>query len=140
MTTAAIAGLAATLEISSDGGTTFNKIGECKDITLTVNGEVIDATSRDSQGWKEGIPGLLDWSAEGEAFYVASDVAQDNVYAALTGRTPVKVRFRPKVGTGNDSFTGDALIASWALSAPLGDAASSPISLTGTGPLVRSAQ
>lgn len=140
MATAAIAGMTATLEISSDGGASYDKIGECKDITLSVSAEEIDATSMDSGGWKEFIPGLMEWTAETEALYVGADVGQESLYNALTGRTPVKIRFRPKVGTGHDQFTGDAIITSWSVAAPLSDAAASSLSFRGTGVLARVAQ
>lgn len=141
MASAAIAGLLATLELSIDGGTTYQKIGECKDMTLTVQGSEVDVTSHDSGDWKEFIYGRKEWSAEAEALYVDSNAGQDNVYTALNGKTIIKLRFRPAgAASGKDQFTGDALVLNWDLSGPNDDAAASKLSFKGTGALTKAAQ
>lgn len=140
MATQAIAGYNALMYISTDGGTTYNKVGELKDVTLTVERETIDATSHDSGGWKENIAGLGSWSASAEALYVDADAGQDAVYNALVNGTLAKFRFLPKTGTGLEKFEGDGRIVSWELAGPNDDAAAVSIEIEGSGALTKGVQ
>ena len=140
MATQAIAGYNALLYISDDGGTTYSKIGELRDVTINVNLDAIEATSHDSGGWREFLPGLSQWGASAEALYVDADAGQDKVFSALDGKSTVKFRFTPKTGTGLEKFEGDGIITSWELSGPNDDAAAVSIEIQGTGALSKSTQ
>lgn len=135
----AIAGLNALLYTSSDGGATYQKLGEIRDVTLSVKRDPIDVTSHDSAG-KEYIPGFLDWTGKGEALYVDGDAGQDMVFNALVNGTTLKFRFLPKTGVGKDKYEGTGMITSWELAGPNTDAAAVSIDIQGTGTLTPGVQ
>lgn len=140
MPTAAIPGFNAVLAISTDGGSVYNTIGELKDFTLTIEHNLINATSKDSAGWEEMIPGLKKWSISGGALYLNANAGQDAAYDALVNGTKIKLRMRPRVSTGWDQYVGDAYIDNWEIANPLDDAVAVNVSATGTGALTNSNQ
>lgn len=133
--TQAIAGYQGKVYISSDGGTTYNPIGEIRDATLTINSSEIDATSFDSGGWSEFIPGLKDWEVSAEGLYVVANAGQSALYNALVNGSTVKIRLLPKTGTGNTGYEGNAIITSWEINNTTDDAVSISASFRGTGAL-----
>lgn len=140
MPTASLPGFNAKLAVSTDGGTTYTDIGELREVTLTLEADEIDATSKDSGSWREFIPGLKQWGGSAAGLYLQANAGQDAVYNALVNGTTVKLRFRPRAGAGNDQFIGDAIITSYEPSAPLDDAIAVNIAFRGTGALVNSVQ
>lgn len=140
MATQAIAGYNALLYVSTDGGTTYNPIGELKDVTLTVKQDAIDATSHDSAGWKEFIPGVSEWTAKAEALYIDANATQDAVFNALINKTILKFRLTPKTGSGLEKFEGSGIITDWELAGPNTAAAAVSISIQGTGALTKGVQ
>lgn len=141
MATAAIAAKNATVEVSSDGGATYNKIGEMREVNLSVEVGDIDATSLDSAGWEERLDGIKSWSGTAAGFYLEANAGQDAVWAALEGSTALKLRFRPKGAlAGAKQFVGDIRIRGYNLAAAVSDALAKDISFSGTGAIVRSAQ
>lgn len=140
MATLALPGFNAKLAVSTDGGSIYNDIGELRDVTVTVEADEIDATSKDSAGWREFIQGLKQWGGSAEGLYLQANVGQDAVYNALVNGTLVKLRFRPKAGAGNDQFIGDAIITGYEPAGPLDDAIAVSINFRGTGALANSVQ
>lgn len=140
MPTQAIAGYSALLYVSTDGGGTYNKFGEAKDITLSIKRAAVDATSHDSAGWKESILGVAEWSAKTDALYVDGDAAQDAVRNALVNGTALKLRLLPKTGAGLDKYEGSCMITDWELSGPNTDAAAISATFQGNGALAASTQ
>jgi TP901-1 family phage major tail protein len=141
MATAAIPGFNAKVAVSSDGGSNFFVIGELRDVTLTVEADEIDATSKDSAGWREFIVGLKQWGGSAEHLYLEANTAQDALRNALVNRTLVKLRFRPKGDSvGADQFIGDAIITGWEPALPTDDAVAVSVTFRGTGAIVESTQ
>ena len=139
-TSSAIPGFDADIFISDDGGSTFNKIGELREVTLNVEGEPIDVSSHDTAPWREFITGLKQFTASAEGLYISADVGQDAVLTALLDDVDIKIQFNPKAGTGLPRFDGDGLITSWELSGPNDDAAAVSIEIQGNGALSEVAQ
>jgi hypothetical protein len=135
MATSAIAGFNARVSISVDGGTSYQVIGEARDATLSISQNEIEATSFDSNGWMEYIPGMKEWSVDIEALYVPTNVAQENLYEALVEGTTLKIKLLPKTGTGNAGYTGDVFVTSWEINPTPDDAVSVSVSFRGTGEL-----
>jgi TP901-1 family phage major tail protein len=141
MATQAITGYNASLEVSTNGGTTYTRVGELRDITLHVEADKIDASSKDSAGWREFLLGMKSWSGTAGGLFVDADVAQDALYAALENGTKVKLRFRPQAATsGKKQWVGDAMIMSYEIGDPMDDAVAVTIEFTGSGALARSTQ
>ncbi|RLB94227.1 MAG: hypothetical protein DRH26_01760 [Deltaproteobacteria bacterium] len=135
--TSAIPGFDGQIYISTDGGSNYSKIAEIRDMTLTVENEIIDATSHDSGGWREYIAGLKNWKLSGGNLYIAADAGQVKAFTALTGDTKVRVQFNPKDTTGLDQYWGDAYVNSQELNAPNDDAADMSYEITGTGAITK---
>jgi predicted secreted protein len=135
MATQAFAAFTGKVYVSLDGGSNYTAIGEVRDATLSISQEEIEASSFDSGGWKEFIPGMKEWEFESEALYLYGDAGQDNVYNVLVNGTTAKWRFIPKTGTGNKGYQGDGFVTSWETNSAVDDAVSVSISLRGSGQL-----
>jgi predicted secreted protein len=135
MATSAIAGFNARVSISADGGTSYQLIGEARDATLSVSQNEIEATSFDSAGWSEYIPGLKEWSVDIEALFIPTNIAQENLYDALVNGTGLKIKLLPKTGTGNIGYEGDVFVSSWEINPTPDDAIAVSVSFRGTGVL-----
>src|SRR5574341_717718 len=105
-----------------------------------LESDEIDATSKDSGGWREFLPGLKQWGGSAEGLYLQANTGQDAVYNALVNGTTIKLRLRPKTGAGNDQWIGDAVITSYEPAGPLDDAIAVSIAFRGTGALANSVQ
>lgn len=121
MATSATAGFVAKLDISTDGGSTWNDVSEQADITLTVNGEAIDATSTDSAGTDEFLAGSVNWTVSANGNLVEGDTGQDAVESNIKSNTKVDLRIRP-LGetTGDPEWTGSAVLTTWEVSGGTG--------------------
>jgi hypothetical protein len=141
MTTAAKPGYLGVLAVSTDGGSTYNPIGELTDMDVTITTKMLDATSHSSGGAEEYVPGNTGWTATAKALAVYSDTAQSAIQAALTPKTKLKFRIDP-VGTtvGLPRRVGDGFIESWKEAEPASNLVAVDLSIRGTGPLVFSTQ
>lgn len=133
MATQAIRGFEGNIYLSNDGGTTYKAIAAMKDSTLTISQEELEASSFDSNGWMEYIPGLKEWELEAEGIYVLSDASQESLYQALVDASTVKVRLFPKDGTGNKGYEGHAFITSWEVNNAVDDIVTISATFRGTG-------
>jgi len=137
MATAAILGFDAQVYVSNDGGTTYLKFAEAREMTLNVEDELIDATSHDSAAWREFINGLRNWTVDLEGLYISTDATQNNIFTAITAKTLLKVQFRVKDTSGEDQFSGDVRVSTFVPTMPNDDAAASTVNLQGTGALTK---
>lgn len=138
MATAAIPGFVGQVFISDAGSPADNKIGELREMTLTLEHEAIDATSHDSNRWREFIDGLRSWSISVEALYVDGDAGQDDILAILLGDQDAFVDFRPEGSVAGDvSLSGIIKVTSYEQSGPNDDAAAVSLEFQGSGPLVQ---
>lgn len=130
--------------VSLNGGA-YTKIAELRDVTLTVERDVIDVSSHSSSGWKDNILGLAQWSASAEALYVHSDAKQDSLYNALVDpdNNVLTFRFVPEGSVGvvgtHEKWEGQGIITSWELASPNDNASAVSISILGVGALVKAA-
>jgi predicted secreted protein len=144
MATVAIPGFKATMYLAtSSSGGTARKLGELKDFTLTLAGGTLDATSKDSAGWKEHLPGLKEWSGSGSAQYLmeSADVGQEEAYTALTGGHPIycwlKEASTATGGGGTQVWKGLAVVTGLDVESPLDGPAGYKVSLKGTATLAK---
>lgn len=113
------------LKLLSDGVALSN----LKSITMTVNGQTVDVSDKDSAGWKEILSGQKDWSIAGECeLNSASTLPASTIFAKIAAGTSVAVIFYHSV-TGEKSYSGsgyytkfeqkggteDNMIISWSL-------------------------
>ena len=136
----AIAGFKGQLLLSTDGGSTYNKVAELKDVTLNVERDTIDVTSHSQTGWKENILGPAQWTASGEALFVNDDAQLQALYDALVNQTTLKFQFVAEEVSGQKRWNGDGIVTSYELTFPNDDAAGASLEVLGSGPLTQDTQ
>ena len=109
-----------------------NKIAELSNWSLDLGADDIDITSFDSNGWKEYLAGLKEWSGSIEGNLVTGDTNGQKAIlnAWLNGE---ELEFTFEVSTGV-TFKGDALVKP-SIEVPVDDKASFSCDIQGTGPL-----
>lgn len=116
-------------------GTT--KLAHATDCSLELSMDMIDTTTKDSAGWKDGLPGLRSWNLSSSHLYEDSAVqGLDELWAAYNARTPLTVRFSTEV-VGEERFTGSVYVTSISLSGGVEDAAAYSVTFEGTGALTK---
>lgn len=137
----AIAGWVGKVYVSIDGGSNYFELGEMRNFTKRQHTDMADATSHASAGARRRKPLIRDWSADIEALYVASDVAQDNLDTALAGNTLCKFRFDPEgTSSGKERWSGDGYVEDAEVQGPTTDLVLRNVKIAGDGVLTKSTQ
>lgn len=144
MPTQAIAGFVSQFYIRTAVGPpeVYTKIGEMKDVTISIQRDQIDVSSHSTAGWKENIAGLAQWSANASYIYVEGDVAQEVLYDAFINYAPLYFKFAPRgdaTQSGQNIWVGWGIVTSWDISGPNNDAVMSNVQIQGQGALDRQA-
>lgn len=117
-----------------DGGVYIgaNKIAELSNWSLDMGADDVDVTSFDSEGWKEFLAGLKEWSGSAEGNFDPTDTDGQKAIlnAWLNGET---VTLDLKVNS-TITFSGDALVKP-SIETPIDDKVTFSFDFTGTGPL-----
>src|SRR5574338_328852 len=95
MATQAIAGRIGFLGIAATSSGTSLEIGEIRDWSIKVDQAMIDASSNDSSGWNEHIPGQRGWSISISGIYARSDVEQVALRESLSSAATRYYTVRP---------------------------------------------
>ena len=100
------------------------QIAELTNVTMSMNQDVFETTSKESGGWKEIMPGLRDitYTAEGLADFQSSNKDLADIFAAYTANPPASVQiiWTDNV-SGDKSVSQTAYITSCEVSAPMED-------------------
>lgn len=114
------------------GGTTPTKVAEITNWSLDMSADDIDTTSFDSEGWRERIQGIKEWSGSFEGNFKPDD---DQGQAALINAwlNGEKVTLELQVNA-TVKFSGDALVTP-SIEMPADDKAGFSCDFQGTGPL-----
>ena len=110
-------------------------VGGQSGATLNRETNVIEVTSKES-GWAENLAGVKSWSLECEGYVVVDDTAYNALEAAWEAGDEIDAEII--VPNGN-TYAGKAIIGDFPLEAPQDDAVTFSITLTGTGPLTKTA-
>ena len=112
------------------------QLAELTNVTMSMNQDVFETTSKESGAWKEIMPGLRDitYSAEGLADFVAANKDLTDIFAAYKANPPASVQIVwTNLIPGATSVTQTAYITSCEISAPMEDVATYSIEFAGTG-------
>ncbi len=116
-------------------------IANCTSAQVTINSEMMGATTKDSGGWEESLPGKKSWTMSGDFLYEqvpgGSAVALSTLFDALVAKTKFLVYFSTKT-QGQHQYSGNCYIESIDMSAGVEDNVTFNISLKGTGAITRS--
>lgn len=128
------------IQISEDGGTTYDIIGRATSASLSVSMETRDTTNKDSAGWQENLEGLKAWSLSGDGlvtYSISGDFdTPDDLFTLLSNRTKVKVKFGSAT-SGEVDYTGDAYLVSYEQEAGVEENVTYSFGFTGTGVLTQ---
>jgi predicted secreted protein len=111
-----------------------NKIAEISNWSLDLGADDIEITSFDSNGWKEYLAGLKEWSGsiEGNLKVGTTDTnGQKAILNAWLNGTKLSFTFEVSSGV---SFQGEAFVKP-SIEVPVDDKASFSCDITGTGAL-----
>ena len=128
------------IQISEDGGTSYDIIGRATSASLSVSMETRDTTNKDSAGWQENLEGLKSWSLSGDGlvtYSISGDYdTPDDLFTLLSNRTLVKVKFGSAT-SGEIDYTGDAYLVSYEQEAGVEENVTYSFGFTGTGVLAQ---
>ena len=114
--------------------------------TLNVNHSVRDITNKESNGFKEVLEGLRDWSISLDGAYAWTDAsgtaltngADDILNSYIITRAAVTIRFGNTGGaTGDIYYEGSAWLDSFSVSAPTEDTETYNLNFCGTGAITQ---
>lgn len=105
-----------------------------RDATLNRSAETIDATSKDSDGWKENEIGLKEWSVDAGGLLIESDVSYGILEEKFMNDEKVTVVVTLASGT---EYKGQAIITDFPVELPYEDLVTYTVSFTGDGVLVK---
>ena len=109
-----------------------NKVAEIANWSLDLGADDIDVTSFDSNGWKEFLAGLREWSGSCEGNFDSTDTnGQKAILQAWLNGNELAFTFEVSSGV---SFTGNAYVKP-SIEVPVDDKASFSCDFQGTGPL-----
>jgi predicted secreted protein len=122
------------LAIAGKGGAVklgANKIAEISNWSLDLGADDIEITSFDSNGWKEYLAGLKEWSGSIEGNLKTDDNGQKAILNAWLNGTKLSFTFEV---SSSVSFQGEAFVKP-SIEVPVDDKASFSCDITGTGAL-----
>ena len=131
----AIAGKDILLSIWDTTGSTLLAIAGQRGLTINRDKDTIEVTSKDSDGWKQFVVGLKEWSIDNDGVYVRDHNSHKKLKALFEADEPFLVKVTNQK-TQTDMFGGLALLTSYPIEAPYDDAVTYTIALQGTGALV----
>jgi TP901-1 family phage major tail protein len=120
----------------TDGATgSATSLARLSQVDLNIKTDTIDASDHDTQGWKDKMSGLKEWTATAKYLYFTNDVSQAAIEAALLNESNLDFDFRPLDAVSEKNYTGMGVITDWKLSAGNSDAQAIDITIEGRGPL-----
>ena len=108
-----------------------------KSFTLTINSNLIDITTKDSDAWGDSMYGFKDWEVSFEGLYDPSAAFNaEEVYDAIVADDPVHLEMAVIDGTGGGLvFSGDANATGEVITASYNDAVGFSGGFKGAGKL-----
>lgn len=114
----------------------FKTLGGQRGASFKFQADEIDASSKNSAGWKTTIPGLRSWGIEADALILSdddgdeTDEAYDKLQECFLNRSKVHVQYARKDGV---KWQGYATITDLSEDAPHDDVATYKLTLSGIG-------
>lgn len=123
------------MALAGRGGSVYigaNKVAEISNWSLDLGADDIEITSFDSQGWKEYLAGLKEWSGSIEGNFKPDDTnGQKAILQAWLDGTALNFEFRV---SDTVTFSGSAYVKP-SIEVPADDKASFSCDIQGTGAL-----
>ena len=153
MATASVPGFRGTLYFASSSaagnpsssGAALVKFGELMDVTLNIAMGAMEATSKDSAGWKEHLAGLREWGLTGSGLYLleTTDPGQASVYNVLNAQEPVYLQLREAASSAQSQamqeYIGVGIVTAFDVGSPLDKPTDVKLTVKGTAALTKQA-
>lgn len=147
MATASIPGFKASVYAQSSSDAAANRVGELANCTLSIQSNAMDATSKDSGGWREYLDGLNEWSFSGDGLYLleSSNAGQLSIWNTLLLQGKLTLVFYPMSSqaaaptSGAQKYTGTAVVTGFDIDAPVDGAVKYKVQMKGTGAITKAA-
>ena len=108
-------------------------IAGSKNNELSIDGSVIDVTSKDSGAWKEKLAaGQLDWKMSGDGLFDTAGYNFDDALASMANQERLMFRFSSEI-SGETYYEGYGYFTSLKKGAPLEEGATFSYSIEGDG-------
>ena len=116
--------------------------------TLNINNNTRSISSKESGGWEENAEAMRSWDVSCDALYawltpaggaIANKTLSDMFTAYIATRTTFELVFgnTESAGDGWTKYTGNAILTSASITAPLEDTATFTVSFQGTSTLTQ---
>jgi predicted secreted protein len=116
------------------------KMAHCAGWDINIKADSIDASDHDSQGWKDKLAGLQEFSGTIDAMYFTNDATQlALIDAVLAGNVTINGDFRPLDASTEVKYTGKFVITDFKHPSKGSTAQAINLSFEGRGPLTRGA-
>ncbi len=134
------------LKVYSGNSGQTNLVAYAQNCTLNINHSPREITNKESNGFKEILEGLRDYSLDVDGAYAwtngggtdITDGADDLIFTnVLNARLPVTFMFGDNQSTDDNYYTGQGYITSMSLTGGTEDTATYSFSIEGTGSLSR---
>jgi len=128
-----IPGRLATLQLSDDGGSTYDIFGGVVDVTMNLNVDELECTSHDSNGAREYIPNHHDVTMDVSGRWLDGDPGQEQALVAVFAKTTLDFIFTMETLPGKKQFEGGCFATTYSPSGPLDDTGSLDVTLRCSG-------
>ena len=115
---------------AGNGASATSELQDARDVTINLNGETFEVSSRRSAPWKEFVSGWREWSVDIGSVHRNDQDTLDTLEAAYTGGTLISVRV---IDGDGDGYYGDCYVTDFSREEPLSDAMARSITLQGSG-------
>jgi len=128
------------LKVSPSSGGAEAKLMHSQSVSLSMNVDTIDISTKDSAGFRDLLGGQKSFSLSADGLMdfagVAGDTEVDELFDQMFARTAVTFTFALATPAGY-TFTGSGFITSLEISGGTEDAPTYSVSIEGTGALTR---
>jgi predicted secreted protein len=135
------------LKVSETSEGTEYKLLHSQNVSLSVNADTIDVSTKDSSGWRDLIGGQKSFSLSADGLYDYSPTAgtttdPSDLVTQMLNRTEVTFTFTygGSLSAGDTYYTGSGLVTSFEVSGGVEDAPTYSVSIEGTGALTQAVQ
>lgn len=130
------------LKVSASDGGAENKLMHSQNVSISLNADTIDVSTKDSAGYRELLGGQKSFSLSADGLMdfnsTGTDTEVDELFDQWDGRTAVTFTFTLATTASGDYFyTGSGFITSIEVSGGTEDAPTYSVSIEGTGALTQ---
>jgi len=129
-----IKGIDFIIEVNTGSGETpiYTKIGGQQGATLNRSKELIETTSKDSNGWREQVGGVKEWGIDADGLLVMNDQGYKALEDSFMNDTKLLVRMATPSGL---KYQGEVMVTDFPLEAGFEDMSTYSVTLEGSGAL-----